>query len=240
MSDSLKAYAREGRGTGEYLRVSEKTRLPHNWKSFLRMDRNKTELFKFLASAIESEETAAGQILITTKGQDVASSSLLDTSDFEPCSHEEADYRMMLHCFHAYKLGIKKIMIHATDTDVLVLAIVTALKIDDCEIWLAFGHGPYFRYIAAHTIAIEMGVHYCRGLFFMHALTGCDTVSSFSSVGKKTAWEVWKSFSEANEVFERLSHGPTEVTDADMKVLERYVVLLYSRTLQLTEVNEAR
>ena len=33
---------------------------------------------------------------------------------------------------------------------------------------------------------------------------------------------------------------PTEVTDADMKFLGRYVVLLYSRTLQLTEVNEAR
>ena len=35
---------------------------------------------------------------------------------------------------------------------------------------------------------------------------------------------------------------PAEVTYADMKVLERYVVLLYSRTLKLikTEVNEAR
>ena len=163
-----------------------KTRLQHNWKSFLRVDRNKTELLKFLASAIESEETAAGQILITTEGQDVASSALLDTSDLEPCSHEEADYRMMLHCFYAYKLGMKKIMIHATETDVLVLAIVTALKMDDCEIWLAFGHGPHFRYIVAHTIAIEMGVNYCRGLLFTHAR--CDTVSSFCSVGKKTAW----------------------------------------------------
>ena len=33
---------------------------------------------------------------------------------------------------------------------------------------------------------------------------------------------------------------PTRVTDADMKVPERYVVLLYSRILQLTEVNETR
>ena len=163
MSDSLKSHAREDRGTGESLRVSEKTRLPHNWKSSLRVDRNKTELFKFLASAMEPDETAAGQILITTKGQDVASSALLDTSDLEPCSHEEADYRIMLHCFHAYKLG-RENMIHGTETDVLVLAIVTALKMDDCEIWLAFGHGPHFRYIAAHTSVIEMGVNHCRGL----------------------------------------------------------------------------
>ena len=53
----------------------------------------------------------------------------------------------------------------------------------------------------------------------MHALTGCDTVSLFCSIGKKTAWEVWKAFSEANEVCQRISHVPTEATDADMKVL---------------------
>ena len=58
---------------------------------------------------------------------------------------------------------------------------------NDCEIGLAFGHGPNFWYIAPHTIAIEMGVHYCRGLLFMHALTGCDMTSSFSSIGKKNS-----------------------------------------------------
>ena len=48
------------------------------------------------------------EILFTTKGQNVASSALLDTFDLEPCFHEEVDYRMMLHCFHAYKLEGKK------------------------------------------------------------------------------------------------------------------------------------
>ena len=48
------------------------------------------------------------EILFTTKGQNVASSALLDTADLEPCFHEEVDYRMMLHCFHAYKLEGKK------------------------------------------------------------------------------------------------------------------------------------
>ena len=74
----------------------------------------------------------------------------------------------------------------------------------------------------------------------MHAFSGCDTVSSLSSVGKKTAWEVWKSLAEITEVFQRLSAIPDEVTEADLKELERYVVLLYSRTSHLTDVNEAR
>ena len=65
--------------------------------------------------------TNVQSVIITTKGQNVASAALLDTSDLEPCFYEEAGYRMMLHCFHACKLGMKNIMIHATDTDALVL-----------------------------------------------------------------------------------------------------------------------
>ena len=33
---------------GEVFLVSEKTQTPHNWKSFLCVDGNKTELFKFM------------------------------------------------------------------------------------------------------------------------------------------------------------------------------------------------
>ena len=134
-------------------------------KVFLRIDSNKTELFDFLASAIESVETPEGKILVTTKGENVVSVDKLDLSDLRPCTHEEADYRIMLHCAHAYKQGLKKIMVHATDTDVLVLAIATAKVLEGCEIWLAFGNGNNFRYIAAHTIAVVLGEDYsCWGL----------------------------------------------------------------------------
>ncbi|XP_068224257.1 uncharacterized protein [Palaemon carinicauda] len=78
---------------------------------------------------------------------------------------------------------MKRIMVHATDTDVLVLDIVTTISMKDCELWLAFGHGTHFRYIRAHVIASELGNDYCRGLPFMNAISGCGMVSSFSSVG---------------------------------------------------------
>ena len=55
--DCLKAHTRQCRGTGNALRVSERTRLPQNWKSFLRVDSNKAELFQFLASAIDCCDT---------------------------------------------------------------------------------------------------------------------------------------------------------------------------------------
>ena len=32
-----------------------------------------------------------------------------------------------------------------------------------------------------------------------HAFTGCDTVSSFDGRGKKTAWDTWMTFDDAEE-----------------------------------------
>ena len=139
-----------------------------------------------LASVIESAVTPEGKVLVTTKGESVVSTDTLDVSDLQPCTHEEADHRIMLDCTRAHQHGLKKMMVHATDTDVLVLAIATARMLEGCEIWLAFGHGKNFRYIAAHTIAAVLGDDWCKGLLFMHAFSGCDTVSSFSGIGKKT------------------------------------------------------
>ena len=41
-----------------------------------------------------------------------------------PCSHEEADSRMMLHVQHAAKQGHNQILVRTVDTDVVVLAVM--------------------------------------------------------------------------------------------------------------------
>ena len=91
---------------------------------------------------------------------------------------------MVLHAWHAYQQGYRSIIIHATDTDVVVLAIAIASKMDDCTIWLAFGHGKNFRYIAAHTILTNIGFERLWGLLFLHAVSRCDAVSAISGIGK--------------------------------------------------------
>ena len=45
--ESLKAFTRQMRGSGEHVRFSDKTKLPSNWKSFLRNDKNKTVVSLF-------------------------------------------------------------------------------------------------------------------------------------------------------------------------------------------------
>ena len=90
----------------------------------MHVDSNKTKLFKFLAT-VESESTMLEKILVTLKGQNVASSTTLNVFLLQPFSHKEADYRMMLHSFYAYSNDTKRIIVCATDTNILVLAIVT-------------------------------------------------------------------------------------------------------------------
>ena len=75
----------------------------------------------------------------------------------------------------------------------------------------------------------------CATLPVFHALTGCDTVSAFSGRSKKTAWNTWEVFPEVTEAFEDLL-----LIQATMALLERFVVLLYDRTSDIINVNEAR
>ena len=44
-------------------------------------------------------------------------------------------------------------MVDATDTDVLVLAIVTTTVLEGCRILIAFGHDSKYQCIFAHTFA---------------------------------------------------------------------------------------
>ena len=50
--DSLKRSLREKRGSGQRRKVMASTRIPADWKGFLRVDDNKDELFKLLANKV--------------------------------------------------------------------------------------------------------------------------------------------------------------------------------------------
>ncbi|XP_063958716.1 uncharacterized protein LOC135154779 [Lytechinus pictus] len=240
-TDSLKGGTRLGRGTGMPLHVTEQTPVPLNWSSFLRVDSNKKTLFNFLAASLQTMSVPDGKTLLTTQEEEVKSKPSLNVwQNIQPCTHEEADSRMVLHAWQAYQQGFRSIIIHATDTDVVVLAIAMASKMDGVALWLAFGHGRILRYIAAHTISRKLGLERSWGLLFLHAVTGCDTVSALSGIGKKTVWDVWNSMPNLGEVFNRLSNAPFEVTNDDMDTIERFFVVLYSRTSSLKKVNEAR
>jgi len=55
----------------------------------------------------------------------------------------------------------------------------------------------------------------------------------------KTAWEIWKVFPEVTDAFEELFRMPSDVSEESMSLLEHFVVLMYDRTSDIMEVNDA-
>ena len=87
--------------------------------------RKQARTFQFLAQCIVSlhEEKQ----VITTKGKDIlCSPARNNTTNLAPCTHEEADTRMILHAAHAVQEGYRKIVLRTVDIDVLLLEIAFA------------------------------------------------------------------------------------------------------------------
>ena len=117
-------------------------------ENVLRVDSNKTELFTFLSDALLRWLDVVledKQLVVTDDVAVLSKPPLADLSSISPCTHEEADTRMLLHVAHAAQHGHQRIMIQTVDTDVVVLAVAAAqgLKPAD-ELWLAFGTGKSF------------------------------------------------------------------------------------------------
>lgn len=186
-------------------------------------------------------EIPNGKEIYATHGETVmTSSNRTEMNSLSPCSHEEADTRLMVHALDASLKGHRRVKIRTNDTNVVVLAISVANTLPADEMWITFGLGKHVYNLAAHSIATSLGQDKASVLPMFHALTGCDTVSFFGGRGKKTAWDTWVVFPELTPVLRSLKSSPANIADDSMDVIERFVVLLYDRTSSLTKVNEAR
>ena len=216
--------------------------MPRNWRNFLRHSTNKSELFNFLADKVV-EHNFDNRVIIT-KGPDAKSNHIdVNLSNISPCNHEEADTRIFLHAKDAVESGFKTIMINANDTDVLVLAVALFSSLKEVglqELWLAFGQGRFLKWIPVHQLATSLSPEKSQGILFFHAFTGCDIVSAFRGKGKRSAWQTWDVFPDTSEVFRKLSSHPTKVEKEDIKILEKFVVVMYDRSSSTENVDDAR
>ena len=78
-------------------------------------------------------------------------------SNLAPCTHEEADTRLMIHALDASLRGHRRIKIRTNDTDVIVLAlsVVSTLPVD--EFWITYGSGKDVQHMPAHVVASSLG-----------------------------------------------------------------------------------
>lgn len=165
-----------------------------------------------------------------TVGDSVRSSVPFTEEHLFPCTHEEADTRMLLHAAYGAIQGFKRITIKTVDTDVFVLAVSHASRIRCEQLNIAFGTGKSFWYIDATLIAQTLGDQKCKAVPTFHALTGCDTTSSFAGRGKHTAWITWNMFPAITPALCTLANTPTAANLRELlPTFDRFVVLLYDR-----------
>ena len=182
-----------------------------------------------------------GKEVYSTHGSSVLTcSNISEMSNLAPCTHEEADTRLMIHALDASLRGHQRIKIRTNDTDVIVLALSVVSTLPVYEIWITYGSGKNVQHMLALVVASSLGSSKASALPMFHALTGSDTVSFFRNHGKKSAWDVWNVFPELTPVLCASETSPEIITEESLGALERFMVLLYDRTSSLLKVNEAR
>ena len=88
----------------------------------------------------------------------------------------------------------------------------------------------YQRYIAIHEITRALGHDICCLLPEFYAITGCDSVSSFHGIGKKSPFSVLRNFS--HELLELNEFGADAILSLDhdsVIAATRFVCMLYSK-----------
>ena len=137
------------------------------------IDDNKTELFSLLAQQAVTLPIEEGKELYSTCGDRVLTSATRSDLRFlEPCNHEEADTRLLVHVLDACSSGHRRILIKTNDADSLVLAVSVAENLPADEIWISYGTGKHLRHLAAHEIAKKIANNQCSVLIDVDAGEG--------------------------------------------------------------------
>jgi hypothetical protein len=181
---------RAGKGRGIRREISNRdVKLPAQWKTFIDLNENKKSLTKFLKTELLRQAPQGDIELIVSGGCDgTASSSTGRDLDHLCSTQEEADTRMVLHICDAKSTGYERVVVSCSDTDVLVILVAFYPQLSR-ELWMKAGTSKHRRYIAVHEIECNDGVR--DSLLGFHAITGCDTVSQFFGISKKSAWKVF-------------------------------------------------
>ena len=245
---SIKSMEREKRSSGGTMRVDVLRRdqnVPKQFSKFLGSPENKTSLVKILFAdwsthAYHVHRVADKEIFITIEDKAYCISTFQGRMRAVPveelhCKQEEADTKMLLCASFASTLGVENIKIITVDTDVLVLAIYHQQFID-CSIFLEYGTGNHTRLYDIRENSIPPNI--INVLPSFHAITGCDSTSSFSGVGKGKAYKVLvneERFIDAISIIgEEINLQHVAVKD-----IEEYICSLYGAK-DSSDINELR
>jgi hypothetical protein len=167
--------------------------------------RNKANLLDFFTTSLSDNK----QILIpadmkfilggtahNSGAVTITNMSIANVEELSCSAHEEADTRLMAHLFYCVQqLGFTRALVHATDTDVIVLCMYYfAILPSLIELWVQLKSDSY---LPVHKLVDSLCTKYRKDpeeltstLLCVYVMSGCDTVSFPFRRGKKKAASV--------------------------------------------------
>ncbi len=96
------------------MHVEGNKQVPSNLQEFLRVDENKSGLFKIISDWIVDEEFPG--LVVVTRDYEMLSTAPCDLARLTSCTHEEADTRLYVHASDGDEHGMNKILPRTVDT----------------------------------------------------------------------------------------------------------------------------
>ncbi|VVC93252.1 unnamed protein product [Leptidea sinapis] len=129
------------------------------------------------------------------------------------CKHEEADTRIVFHISKVPENS--KILVKASDTDVLIILLGNMHKFPNLHIWLANNSSSKSKnkvevYINCTELSKKLGATLCLALPAFHAYTGCDYTAAFLNKEKLRPLNLLIKNPEIQQVFASLTN-PTDI-----------------------------
>ena len=242
---SIKGSTRSDRGTGSRIRFVMDDVLPNDLMSSLTNSDFKTDLYIACADAEILSAWDWKKDYCVTKGRYVVErtdniiTERLMCLQADSVSLEEADNRIVTHIRHTIlHRGRSSFVVRTTDSDVVVIlaAFMTQFLWDSpqAKLWVDFGTS-HKRIISINHIFDYIGEPISLALPFFHALSGCDSTSSFYKKSKVILFQCWMSFTKFEDLttaFQKLSWLPTDDTvKNNLLVIEQYICYAYAKRI---------
>ena len=208
---------------------------------------NKANLIRFIASEWRKENnlcrTKLGEcntVMFITCDEEYFKimSNMVELVPELESSQEEADTRMMLHLTHISQYDFSCAVIASIDADVTFLCLTNDLKFP-MPLFQKCCSETRMNYVDIPAIGNVLGRNVCEALPGMHAITGCDTGSSFAGKGKLSAFQLVKKNVSFQELFATFGLS-WEFIDADFTKLQIFTCSLYGAKKSESDVNTLR
>ncbi len=234
---SIKSDERESRKgtTGTLItRIVHADQKVEQLPKFLKHGQNKENLISFLLNEWQKDKYAQlignKQIVITCKEEayvlTVQHGKVRALLRPELCTkQEEADTRLFLHAQDCSRRNFQSAVLQASDTDIIMMACFHQWNLRINLVVESIVPGGR-KLIDIKSLCQNLGKPLSTSLLPYHALTGCDSVSSFSGRGKKDGFAIMKTEKKMCQLVSSL--GDTlELSGNITKKAETFVCRLY-------------